>query len=160
MKRVAYGRKDRLIKEKRHDSYLSQTKLPEPTACSKCGVVFTNGRWAWKKSIETANKTICPACRRQADNYPAGRIKLSGMFYQDHKKEILNLIQNVEKQEKQERPLERIMDIRSERSTTMVTTTGIHVARRIGEALSRAYKGDYSINYPNSDEQIQVTWHR
>jgi NMD protein affecting ribosome stability and mRNA decay len=160
MKRVAYGRKDRLIKEKRHDSYMSMTKLPEPTVCSKCGVVFTNGRWTWKESDKNAHKIICPACRRQADNYPAGRIKLSGMFFQDHKEEILNLIQNIEKQEKQDHPLERIMAIRGNKAVTTVTTTGIHVARRIGEALSRAYKGDYRLNYANEDEQVQVTWHR
>ena len=160
MKRAAYGRKDRLIKEKRHDSYMSQTKLPEPTVCTKCGVVFANGRWTWKESMESAHTIVCPACRRQADNYPAGRIKLSGTFYQEHKDEILNLIQNVEKNEKQERPLERIMAIRGDKTTTLVTTTGIHVARRIGEALSRAYKGDYSITYADGDEQIQVIWHR
>lgn len=160
MKKSAHDRKDRLIKEKYHDSYMSKTKLPQPTVCEKCGVVFTNGRWVWKKSIEPAHKTVCPACRRQADNYPAGRIELSGIFYQDHKDEILNLIKNVEKQEKQERPLERIMSIRIDKTITVVTTTGIHVARRIGEALSRAYKGDHSIIYANSDDQIQVTWHR
>jgi NMD protein affecting ribosome stability and mRNA decay len=160
MKRVAYGRKDRLIKEKRHDSYMSHGKLPEPTVCSKCGVVFSNGRWTWKESTESANKIVCPACRRQADNYPAGSIRLSGVFYQDHKNEILNLIQNVEKQEKQERPLERIMAIRADHAGTLVTTTGIHVARRIGEALSRAYKGDYQLSYANGDDQIQVIWHR
>jgi len=160
MKKVSFGRKDRLIKEKRHDSYMSETKLPEPTVCSKCGVVYSNGRWAWKVPVESAHKTVCPACRRQADNYPAGRIKLSGVFYQDHKNEILNLIQNVEKQEKQEHPLERIMAIEGDQAITLVTTTGIHVARRIGEALSRAYKGDYSLNYANGDEHIQVTWHR
>jgi NMD protein affecting ribosome stability and mRNA decay len=160
MKKTAYGRKDRLLKEKRHDSYMSQTKLPEPTVCNKCGVVFTNGRWTWKEPSEQANKIVCPACRRQADNYPAGNIKLSGLFYQEHKQEILNLIQNVEKQEKQEHPLERIMTIEGDRSMTIITTTGIHIARRIGEALSRAYKGDYKLNYANGDEQIQVSWHR
>jgi hypothetical protein len=160
MNRPAYGRKDRLIKEKRHDSYLSQTKLSEPTVCNKCGVAFTNGRWAWKDVVGPAHKIVCPACRRQADNYPAGRIKLSGLFYQSHKEEILNLIQNVERPEKQERPLERIMTIKGDKSTTLVTTTGIHVARRIGEALYRAYKGDFKLKYANGDEQIQVTWHR
>jgi DNA-directed RNA polymerase subunit RPC12/RpoP len=160
MKKSVHDRKDRLIKEKNHDSYMSRTKLSQPTVCEKCGVAFINGRWVWKESIESAQKIVCPACRRQADNYPAGRIELSGVFYQDHKDEILNLIQNVEKQEKQERPLERIMYIRKDKKTTVVTTTGIHVARRIGEALSRAYKGDYSLIYATGDEQIQVTWHR
>lgn len=160
MKRVAHGRKDRLLKEKRHDSYLNQSKHPEPTVCGKCGVVFTNGRWVWKESVEAAHKIVCPACRRQADHYPAGRIKLSGIFFQNHKNEILNLIQNVEKQEKHDRPLERIMAIEGDRKRTIVTTTGIHVARRIGEALSRAYKGDFRLTYADGDEQIQVTWHR
>jgi hypothetical protein len=160
MKRDAYSRKDRLIKEKRHDSYLSQTKLPDLTACNNCGVVYSKGRWTWKEPVKETHKTICPACRRQADNYPAGSIKISGMFYQDHKEEILNLIQNVEKQEKDERPLERIMAIQGDKEMTLVTTTGIHIARRIGEALSRAYKGVYSFNYANGDEYIQVSWHR
>jgi NMD protein affecting ribosome stability and mRNA decay len=139
---------------------MSQTKLPEPTVCNKCGVVFTNGRWVWKETVGPAHKIVCPACRRQADNYPAGRIKISGLFYQDHKEEIFNLIQNIEKQEKKEHPLERIMTIKDNKSMTVVTTTGIHVARRIGEALSRAYKGDFKFNYANDDEHIMVTWHR
>lgn len=160
MNKPVYGRKDRLIKEKRHDSYLSQTKLPEPTVCNNCGAVFSNGRWTWKEPVEQAHKIICPACKRRADNYPAGSIKISGVFYQDHKEEILNLIQNVEKQEKNERPMERIMAIKDDKAMTVVTTTGIHIARRIGEALSRAYKGDYSFNYANDDEHILVTWHR
>ena len=160
MKRDAYSRKDRLIKEKRHDSYLSQTKLPDSTICDICGVVYSKGRWTWKESVEGIHKIICPACRRQADNYPAGIIKISGLFYRDHKEEILNLIQNVEKQEKDDRPLERIMAIQDDREMTLVTTTGIHIARRIGEALSRAYKGTFSFNYANGDEHIQVSWHR
>ena len=160
MKRDAYSRKDRLIKEKRHDSYQSQTKLPESTVCNTCGVVFSKGRWIWKESVKREHKTICPACRRQVDNYPAGRIKISGLFYQDHKEEILNLIQNIEKKEKDERPMERIMDIQGDKEMTLVTTTGIHIARRIGEALSRAYKGIFSFNYAKDDEHIQVTWHR
>ena len=160
MHKPDHGRKDRLIKEKRHDSYLSQTKLRESTVCGSCGVVFSKGRWIWKEAVEKAHHITCPACRRMAENYPAGSIKLSGLFYQDHKEEILNLIQNIEKQEKVERPMERIMAIKRKREMTVVTTTGIHIARRIGEALSRAYKGDYSFNYANGDDHIQVTWHR
>ena len=56
--------------------------------------------------------------------------------------------------------MERIMDIQGDKEMTLVTTTGIHIARRIGEALSRAYKGVFSFNYANGDEHIQVNWHR
>jgi len=71
-------------------------KIKEPSVCKGCGAVYTGGRWTWNDAIEEASEVHCPACMRTADNYPAGRIKLSGLFYQDHREEILNLIQNVE----------------------------------------------------------------
>ena len=122
--------------------------------------MFSNGRWAWKDLPKNAHKTLCPACKRSADNYPAGRIKLSGEFYHDHKEEITNLIQNIENQEKTERPLERVMSIQSKKNETILTTTGIHIARRIGEALARAYKGKFEFNYPDGTEYIEVYWQR
>lgn len=160
MDRSTYARKDRLIKEKRHDTYLKKSKLSEPTVCGQCGAVFSKGRWTWKDKPPGAHKIVCPACQRRADNYPAGMIEISGQFYQDNKKEILNLIQNVEKQEKGEHPLERLISIKDSAGVTFITTTGIHLARRIGEALSRAYKGDYSFNYADGGDLIQVFWRR
>ncbi len=155
-----YERQDRLIKEKRHDVYQEWGKLPEPTLCTECGALFLNGRWSWKKPTRKANKAVCPACRRIADNYPAGRIEIKGEFFNEHREEILNLISNIEKREKEKHPIERIMSVRDEKNYTLVTTTGIHIARRIGEALSRAYKGDYSFQYAEGDKSIRVYWHR
>jgi len=160
MDRSSFGRKDRLIKEKRHDAYLKRLKLSEPTICSQCGAVFSNGRWTWKEEPQNAHKIICPACQRHADHYPAGIIEISGQFYKDNKTEILNLIQNTEKLEKGERPLERLISIKDSAGVTVIKTTGIHLARRIGEALSRAYKGDYSFNYADGEDYIQVFWRR
>ena len=45
-------------------------------------------------------------------------------------------------------------------SGASVTTTGIHQARRIGEALSRAYKGDLTIQYADGEQSIRVYWQR
>ncbi len=160
MSKPSYGRKDRLRKEKIHDSYLKILKLPESTVCKNCGSVYSNGRWTWKKIPNAELKTTCPACKRCADNYPAGSIQLSGIFFQDHKEEILNLVQNIENQEKNERPLERIMEIKKNDTSARITTTGIHIARRIGEALARAYKGDYSFQYANGAEFINIKWSR
>jgi NMD protein affecting ribosome stability and mRNA decay len=134
--------------------------LPEPTLCTGCGSLFLNGRWSWKKTTGKANKAVCPACRRSADNYPAGRIEIKGEFFNEHREEILNLISNIEKREKEKHPLERIISVRDEKDYTLVTTTGIHIARRIGDALSRAYKGDYTFQYAEGDKSIRVYWHR
>jgi NMD protein affecting ribosome stability and mRNA decay len=160
MSKTRNGRQNRLIKEKRHDAYQQRGKWREPTLCPECGALFTNGRWNWGKAPANANSTLCPACRRILDNLPAGYIQLKGEFFQNHYDEILNLTRNIEQQEKNERPLERIMAIADESDHTMVTTTGIHIARRIGEALSRSYNGDFSFQYADGEKSIRVSWQR
>jgi len=160
MDKGSHGRKDRLIKEKLHNVYREGDKSLETAACTNCGALHTNGRWSWDEPPKDAKETICPACRRIIDRYPAGHIELKGEFYTERKDEILSLVQNVESKEKQTRPLERIMAIENGGETTLVTTTGIHVARRIGEALSRAYKGELSFQYADAEKRIRVYWER
>lgn len=160
MDKGLHGRKDRLIKQKRHDAYREREKFPEPTLCSQCNALFVNGRWSWKEAAVDPYHTVCPACQRSADNYPAGYIEMKGDFFVNRRDEILNLVSNIEKQEKGEHPLERIMNITDTNGETMITTTGVHIARRIGEALSQSYKGDYSFQYADDEKRIRVYWER
>jgi hypothetical protein len=153
-------RKDRLIKDKRKDVYIDQITLKEPAVCSKCNAVYINGRWTWKTMDQVTTKTICPACRRINDNYPAGYIEIKGNFFQMHSNDILNLINNTEQLEKNERPLERIISISEKENKTVITTTGIHIARRIGEALKRSYQGNYLFQYADGEKSIRVFWER
>jgi hypothetical protein len=50
--------------------------------------------------------------------------------------------------------------VKTDHKQTVITTTGIHLARRIGEALSRAYNGSYSFNYLDGEDYIEVNWQR
>ena len=160
MDRSSYGRKDRLMKEREHDVYRSRTKLPDATLCSGCGAVFRKGRWVWGAPPLGARKTSCPACRRTAEGLPAGRIELQGVFFGEHHDEILNLVKNVEDKEKANHPMERIMSIDERSDRTVVSTTGIHVARGIGSALSSAYAGELSMRYLDGEIGIQIRWVR
>jgi NMD protein affecting ribosome stability and mRNA decay len=155
-----FGRKDRLIKEDRHDTYREQGKYSDPTVCAKCGAFYARGRWSWNKAPGQCHEIVCPACRRIADKYPAGTIILEGPFFKEHREEILNLTRNVEAQEKNAHPMERIMDITHQNDHTIETTTGIHIARRIGEAIARSYKGELTCQYNRSDKSIRVWWRR
>lgn len=157
---TANRRKDRLIKDRRKDVYVDQSVLKEHTLCTKCNAVYSGGRWTWKSVEQTTAKTTCPACRRINDNYPASRLEIKGNFFNQHSNDILNLINNVEKLEKTERPLERIMSIRKNGIKTIITTTGIHIARRIGEALARSYQGNYYFQYADGEKSIRVFWER
>ncbi|HMK64923.1 MAG TPA: BCAM0308 family protein [Thermodesulfobacteriota bacterium] len=156
-----YGRQDRLARQKRDDVYFQREKWSEPTICSQCRSVYTQGRWTWNKTIpDSAHKAVCPACRRINDDYPAGIIEMSGSFFDQHKEEILNLIRHEESMEKEEHPLERIIKIIEEDEGTTVTTTGVHVARRLGHAVNSAYKGEYEAQYLEDDQRIRISWQR
>ena len=148
------------MQEKRHDTYKDDKKWPEPTICTDCSAVFSDGRWSWSTAPEQANKVRCPACQRITQNYPAGHLELKGPFFEKHRDEILNLINNEARLEKNEHPLERIIDISEEKACTAITTTGVHIARRIGEAVSRSYKGDFSLSYGDGEKTIRISWER
>lgn len=164
MNKNQFGRRDKFIQEKRIDTYQQTTKLPDPTLCTRCGCVFSNGRWSWQelpeKDRHKINKTLCPACKRIEDNVPAGYMDLSGEFFISHKDEILNLIKNEADAETQEHPMERIMEISEKPDGIYITTTGIHVARRLGEAVEKAYKGQLNYAYGDDEKTIRVSWYR
>lgn len=160
MEKSQYGRRDRLIQEKRHDAYQERGKWPEPTVCSECGAVYLEGRWTWFEPAVNANAIVCPACQRIKDKYPAGFLEIRGGFFREHRKEIENMIRNIETQQKTERPMERIMEISELADHVLVTTTGIHLARRLGEALHNAYQGEFDFAYGDGEKSIRAAWVR
>ena len=160
MDRGRNKRRDRLVQEKSHDVYRRREKWPEPTQCSSCKAVFVGGRWTWSSSDQAVNNAVCPACQRIADRYPAGVVEIRGEFSKEHRTEILNLIHNLENAEKAEHPLERIMAISDEVDATVITTTGIHLARHIGKALARAYEGDLTMQYGDGEQSVHLSWER
>lgn len=158
MDKGKFGRRDRLVKEKNHDTYREGRKKTEPSVCPQCGAVFAGGRWGWTPAPEGAVNCICPACQRVVDDFPAGFVELQGSFFEQRREEILNLVNNEEKLEKGEHPLERIMRIRPVDGHTLITTTGVHLARRIGDAVVRAYQGDLTYTYGDDEKTVRVKW--
>jgi NMD protein affecting ribosome stability and mRNA decay len=160
MDKGRYGRKDRLIREKCHDTYMEKVKKTDGAFCRICGAVYEGGRWKWNNGPASGSDTTCPACQRISDNYPAGVLTIAGPFSREHRSEILNMVKNIEDQEKGEHPLERIMDVEKKNDTLTIRTTGIHLARRMGDALRRSYRGDYALQYENGDKAVRISWER
>jgi hypothetical protein len=107
-----------------------------------------------------AHEELCPACLRIRDQYPAGFLSLSGRFLQQHQAEIVNLARNEERDEQAEHPLHRIMQIDEQVDGVLITTTDIHLPRRIGEALRRAYQGEVDFHYVEEGSILRVHWRR
>ncbi len=154
-------RRDKLIQERIHDPYFVRDKYGEPSVCPKCGVVYRGGVFEWPLAApQDAQKMMCPACRRIKDNYAGGEIVLEGAFLSEHSDEIVNTVRNTEKSEKAQRPLERIMGIVVAGNRVEVKTTYEHLARRIGEAVHGAFKGELRFQYSDDEKFIRVYWRR
>jgi hypothetical protein len=151
---------DRDIEEIRHDAYREKGKPHGPAACPVCGAVFDNGRWHWGPRPEAAHDHVCPACLRVREQQPAGYVRLEGEFFEAHRTEILKLVRNIEERARSEHVLERVMAIEHDRDCTNVTTTDIHLARGIGEALYRAYHGKLDVSYSPNEYLVRVAWSR
>lgn len=152
--------RNKLLQEHVHDSYKSRGKPHEPTFCPQCGAVFHKGRWQWLAKPEAAHSKMCPACHRIHDRFPAGYVKLEGEFVSQHRAELLNLVRHIEAKGKAEHPLQRIMDIVDEDGAELVTTTDIHLAHGIGEALRHAYQGHLDSHYNPDEKLLRVHWKR
>ena len=143
-----------------HDTYKLRKKLPEPTVCNRCGAVFHKGHWSWAVRPARAHESICPACHRLADNYPAGILQMSGPFLKTHREELLNAIRHQEREAKREHPLSRLIGVKDTKAGLVVTTTDMHLPRRIGEALWHAYHGELKLHYADDARLLRVTWKR
>ena len=149
------------IDEHRHDPYKARGKLSEPSVCPRCSAAFMNGRWRWSREVfADAKSHICPACHRIADKYPAGELTLSGDFVAAHATEIIGLIRNIEAASRSEHPMQRLMGIEQKPDRIVVTTTDIHLPRRLGHALVDAYKGDVNTHYDEAGYFVRMAWRR
>ena len=158
-----YERKDRLIQEKIHDPYYEGKKYPEGTVCAGCGAIYKEGRWVWPedgKKHKAEEETLCPACRRIRDKYPAGVVYLSGGYLSTHKEEIINLVKNIIEKESERSPLKRLINIEEKDGEIILNFTDDHLARKVGEAVGRAHKGELELKYTEGDKFVTIFWRR
>jgi hypothetical protein len=151
---------DHVLESMDADVYAQKGKLADPTVCGSCGALYRKGRWTWLAAPADAARTTCPACRRIADDYPAGLVTLSGDFVRQHADEIRGLIAHVESREKREHPLKRVIAIEPEGDAFVVKTTNARLARGIGEALEHAYRGELDYRFTESENVLRVVWRR
>jgi hypothetical protein len=140
------------------DPYRWARKPQEPAFCPQCGAVYQHGRWAWGPPPEGAMELTCQACHRINDKYPAGVVSLTGPRLARLKDQILQLARHQEAAERKEHPLNRIMDVRDAADSLVISTTDIHLPRRIGEAVQRAYHGELKNRFDESGYFVRVDW--
>jgi hypothetical protein len=95
------------------------------------------------------------------DKVPAGFLTVSGSFFDAHRDEILNLVDNKVDEQKAQHPMKRIMDIAErEEGGVVITFTDVHLPRGVGEALASAYEGEFDVHYTDNAGIVRAYWHR
>ncbi len=142
--------------------YQRTEKYRSNTRCPKCNLLFHDGVWKRGTAVngQDLQWKLCPACLQVRDGQVGGIVQFSGAFADAHRQELLNRIRNVEKQTREERPLERIMSLREGRDGITVSATTEHLVARIGKSIQRDFGGELDLRYAPEDKFAFVHWHR
>jgi NMD protein affecting ribosome stability and mRNA decay len=140
------------------ETYDRSGKAHDSMICPQCGAVYQDGRWHWSARPAGATESQCPACRRIDDRTPAGVITLTGPRLQALKADIIQLARHQEDAEKPEHPLNRIMDIQETREGLVINTTDIHLPRRIGQSIRRAFRGKLKVKFEEHGYFVRIEW--
>jgi hypothetical protein len=136
-------------------------KCVSNTRCPKCNLLFQDG--VWKNAVANGKESrwkLCPACTQIRDGRIGGIVQFSGAFTGNHRREILNRIRNIEKHTQEERPLERIISMKEDKSGITVSATTEHLVAKIGKSIQRDFGGDLDLRYAPDESFAYVYWRR
>ncbi len=143
------------------DPYIPKIGPKDMAICKRCGAIYHNKRWSFRKRTERPTKEVlCPACQKIRDGFAGGFVTIQGEFIKDHKEEILNLVRNKEERSMYYNPLNRIIEIKQKDDTIEITTTTEKLAQRIGQMLRKAFHGRVEYKWSSDVKMARVIWTR
>lgn len=126
--------------------------------CTDCGLAEHRGRWTRRApALALVTPGCCPACQRIRDRYPAGTLRVP-LALLENGHSLRQRIHNVEAAERREHPLERLMSLDESDGDLVVTTTGVHLARRLAHELSRQLHARPRLRYADGEKLVHVQW--
>jgi hypothetical protein len=113
------------------------------------------------RAIAAPVYTVCPACRQAAEGQFGGEVRISGSFFIQHRAEIAQLLKREAERAADDNPLAVILQWRqSAPGELVVQTTTEHLAKRLGQALHKAYRGTVHYEFSHENKFAHVTWMR
>ena len=137
-------------------------KYADDTVCPDCGAVFLKGKWTWGQPLreDDVSSMVCPACRQIKDDHAGGVLTLSGSFVTVHREDILNRLRNIEKAEKNDHPLQRIIAIVDKGEDVEVRATSEHLVARMAKALKSDFNGELELSFLREENFARAQWRR
>jgi NMD protein affecting ribosome stability and mRNA decay len=136
--------------------------------CERCGAIYAKRRWTMPgpsseprlQEIAAPRLTVCPACLMIAAGRFAGEVRISGTFAIGHRAEIERLIRNEARRAAEDNPLARIVRLDGVPEGLLVRTTTEHLAKRVGQALRKAFHGRVHYRFSHENKFAHVMWSR
>ncbi|MGE3273754.1 MAG: BCAM0308 family protein [Vicinamibacterales bacterium] len=141
----------------------------EPRVCDRCGATYAGRRWAlppgsYERVLDLKPRTggvvLCPGCRRVDAGVAGGYLTLSGTFVTAHADELLALLRHEAAHALEDNPTARVMSWSRSARQIRLTTTGPHLAQRLGRAVARAYAGAARYDFSHENQLARVSWQR
>lgn len=148
-----------------NDPYLNMKAPKDMSKCKGCGAIYHDKRWNIYEHVAKITTTkkgtvLCPACKKIKDGYAEGIVNLTGKFLPTHMEDIYNVIKRTEKNSIKKNPLGRIMDMEDIRGGVRISTTTVEFARKLGDAIHKAYKGDIEYKWSDGQKMARINWKR
>jgi hypothetical protein len=92
-------------------------------------------------------------------------VYIDGGFFTAHRDEVERLLNNEVRRASADNPTARIMKwdwgkSKAQAARLTLTTTTEHLAKRLGEALQKAFSGDVRYDFSHENKLARVYWHR
>lgn len=150
------ARRGRPARPEHEDPYAEPRKAGAALVCTSCGVLHHAGRWSWGEApVGPVRETLCPACMRVRDGLPGGLLHLD-RSYLAQREPLERIARKLEQDERREHPLERLIAFVEDEHGLTLTTTGIHLARRIAGRVARTYHRRPAIAYREDPPSVEI----
>ena len=140
----------------------STKRLREPSACERCGAVFS--RRVWRRGAAVSHAllaraywTTCPACEQTRRGEAFGRIRIRGDVARAHEDLIRRRIANVASRAATSQPERRVVSIDRQGDVLEVRTTSQKLAHRIVHELKKVLGGRATYDW-SDDRSLSATW--
>lgn len=127
----------------------------QPAVCTECKASHWEGRWRWDAPRSGAAPVTCPACHRARNRIAAHVVELSGAL-PPWWNEVRGMIGNVERAEVLDHPMERVIGMEMRDDRVLVSTTGLHIARRLVAAMVRRFRQRVRLTF--DDVKTRIEW--
>jgi hypothetical protein len=146
-------------------------RYDNPTAgsavCTGCQAIYHDKHWhpagqdaALNLGLGDVPETVCPGCLKEGRQEYDGHVAIAGPFIAKHQEEIIGLIRNTEAHVRAHTPIARIAKLTQAADRIEVMTISSLLAELIGKELKKAYDGKLSVQHPEREDFIRVTWFR